>query len=131
MEHSTSADRHEGQDWDAADAALSKWKNRPENARLQLVGTRLKILLAGKLAAASKLAKSTSDANPDSDVLQTNWHGAGCDTGVDQHGLAVAKTIAERANTAPKKEPGILDTLARAQFMNGLTNKPSLPSKKL
>ncbi|MEJ0091476.1 MAG: redoxin family protein [Limisphaerales bacterium] len=121
-------------DWDAADAALAAVeKTVPENARVQLVGARLQILLGRKdYDGVCKLAKATSDANPDNAMLQNELAWTLVATkGVDQHGLAVAKTIAERANTAAKeKDPGILDTLARAQFINGLTNEAVATQQK-
>ncbi len=121
-------------DWDAAVAALTAVeKTVPENARVQLVGFRLQILLGRKdYDGACKLAKSMSDAYPDNSILQNELAWTLVATkGVDQHGLALAKTIAERANTASKeKEPGILDTLARAQFMTGLTNEAVATQQK-
>ena len=121
-------------DWDAADAAVTELeKSIPENARIQLVGARVQILLGRKdYDGACKLAKSASDAHPDNAMLQNElaWMLVAA-KGVDPHGLAVAKTIAERANTTTKeKEPGILDTLARAQFMNGLTNEAVATEQK-
>ena len=120
--------------WDAADAAVTELeKSVPENARFQFAGARMQILLGrNDYAGACKLAKSASDAHPDNSVLQNELAWALVATkGVDQQGLAVAKTVAERANTAAKeKEPGILDTLARAQFMNGLTNEAVATEKK-
>jgi thiol-disulfide isomerase/thioredoxin len=120
--------------WDAAEAAVTELeKSVPENARFQFAGARLQILLGRKdYDGACKLAKSASDAHPDNAMLQNELAWALVTAkGVDQHGLTVAKTIAERANTATKeKEPGILDTLARAQFLNGLTNEAVATEQK-
>ena len=113
--------------WDAADAAVTELeKSVPENARIQFVGTRLQILLGRKdFAGAYQMVQSMSDAHPDSAMLQNELAWTLVTTkGVDPQGLMLAKTVAERASKAAKeKEPGILDTLARAQFMNGLTNE--------
>ena len=113
--------------WDVADAAVTELeKNTPADSRVQYSGIRLEILLGRKdFAAAYKLVQSVSDAHPDNAMLQNELAWTLVTTkGVDPHGLVLAKTVAERASKAAKeKEPGILDTLARAQFINGLTNE--------
>jgi hypothetical protein len=71
------------------------------------------------------LARVLSDAVPKDAYLQNElaWTLATAND-VDQSCLAMAKKAAERANTASGgKVPGILDTLARTQFMTGQTNE--------
>ena len=113
--------------WDAAEAAVTAMeKDTPADSRGQYSRFRLEILLARKdYDGAYQLVKSVSDAHPDNAMIQNELAWTLVTTkGVDQHGLALAKTVAERASKAAKEqEPGILDTLARAQFMNGLTNE--------
>ena len=121
-------------DWDAADAAVTQIeKSLPESARSQTGPIRLLILLGKKdNAGANKLAKSLSDASPQDAYLQNQlaWTLATAD-GVDQQGIALAKKIAERANTASGgKESGILDTLARTQFISGQTNEAVVTEQK-
>jgi thiol-disulfide isomerase/thioredoxin len=113
--------------WDAAEAALTEIeKSLPESARSMVNPVRLQILIGRHdYAGAYKLVGSLSDAEPDNAVLQNElaWTLATA-KGLDQEGLALAEKTAQRANTAAKgKEPGILDTLARVQFMNGQTNE--------
>jgi thiol-disulfide isomerase/thioredoxin len=121
-------------DWDAADAALAEVeKAEPENARYQFGTTHLQILLGRKdYDGAYKLAESLSDAQRNNTVFQNElaWTLV-TSKDLNQRGLVVAKKIAERANTAAKeKEPQILDTLARAQFMNGMTNEAVATEQK-
>lgn len=121
-------------DWDAADAALAQIeKTLPESARSQAAPDRLVILLGRKdYAGAYKLASSLSDASPNDAYVQNQlaWTLATAN-GVDQQGVALAKKIADRANTASGgKESGILDTLARAQFMSGQTNEAVATEQK-
>ena len=113
--------------WDAAEAALSDVeKTLPEMMRYYADSVRVQILLGRKdYAGACKLAESSSDAHPDNAGFQNElaWKLVAT-KGADRPCLAAAMKIAERANTAAKgKEPAILDTLARAQFMNGKTNE--------
>jgi len=72
--------------------------------------------------------KSTS-AQSGQRRLQNELAWGWCDTGRDQHGLAVAKN--RDAQHSSKEKSGILDTLAPAQFMNDSPTKHPLPSKKL
>lgn len=121
-------------DWDAADAAVAELeKGVPENMRYQFSMTRLQILLGRKdYDGAYKLAESLSDEHQDNASLQNGvaWTLATAKD-ITQRGLVLAQKIAERANTAAnEKEPQILDTLARAQFMNGMTNEAVATEQK-
>jgi thiol-disulfide isomerase/thioredoxin len=113
-------------DWTNADATLTEIENTlPEKARIQIVPLRLKILLAQKdVPGAIQFATTKSDAFPTNIVLQNEmaWTLATAE-GVGPNGLALAQKMAQRANTATSgREPGILDTLARTQFLTGQTN---------
>jgi hypothetical protein len=121
-------------DWDAADAAVAELeKGIPENMRYQFSTTRLQILLGRKdYDGAYKLAESLSNEHQDNASLQNGvaWTLTTA-KGITQRGLVLAQKIAEHANTAAKeKEPQILDTLARAQFMNGHTNEAVATEQK-
>ena len=120
--------------WDAADAAVAELeKSNPAGADIQFSGTRLEILLGRKdYDGACKLVKSLSDGHPNNAMLQNELAWTLVTTkGLDNRCLALAKTVAERASTAAgEKEPGILDTLARAQFMTGLTNEAVATEQK-
>ena len=51
--------------------------------------------------------------------------------GLEKRDLALAEKMAGRANQATQgKEPAILDTLARVQFMNGKTNEAVATEQK-
>jgi len=51
--------------------------------------------------------------------------------GLEKRDLALAEKMAVRANEATKgKEPAILDTLARVQFLNGKTNEAVATEQK-
>jgi thiol-disulfide isomerase/thioredoxin/Flp pilus assembly protein TadD len=109
--------------WDAADAAVTELeKPLPESARYQFGMVRCEILFGRKdYTAAYKLANSLSDAHPDNAGLQNAlaWTIA-TQAGLEKRDLALAEKMAVRANEATQgKEPAILDTLARVQFMNG------------
>jgi len=113
--------------WDAADAAATEIEQSlPPSARYQVGPVRLQILLGRRdFRSASQLARVLSDAVPKDAYLQNElaWTLATAND-VDQSCLAMAKKAAERANTASGgKVPGILDTLARTQFMTGQTNE--------
>jgi thiol-disulfide isomerase/thioredoxin len=121
-------------DWNAADTTLTAIeKTLPERARSQTGPIRLMILLGRKdYAGAYNLASSMSDASPKDVYLQNQlaWTLATA-SGVDQTGLALAKKIADRANTASGgKESGVLDTFARTQFMTGQTNEAVATEQK-
>ena len=120
--------------WDAAEAAVTELeKDTPADSRVQYSRIRLEILLGRKdYAGVYQLVQSVSDAHPDNAMIQNELAWTLVTTkGVDPHGLALARTVAERASKAAKEqEPGILDTLARAQFMNGLTNEAVATEQK-
>jgi thiol-disulfide isomerase/thioredoxin len=110
-------------DWDAATAKLdeiSKLVPADEQDNLSMV--RFAISLGKKdYPAAYKLAQQLSDAHKDDAQLQNALAWAiVADPTIEQPDLAVAETLATRANTATEgKEPAVLDTLARVQFMKG------------
>lgn len=106
-------------DWDTADTVVKEMENQGAN----LSSVRLQILLGRKdYPAAGKLAASLADAHPDNTSLQNAvaWTIVS-QPGLEDHDLlALAEKIAARGNTAARgKSPEMLDTLARAQFMNG------------
>jgi Flp pilus assembly protein TadD len=77
------------------------------------------------LAGAAKTAGVVSDQYPTNAILQNElaWTLTTAKD-MDEQGLALAEKIAERANKAANgKVSGILDTLARTQFMTGQTNE--------
>jgi thiol-disulfide isomerase/thioredoxin len=109
--------------WDAADAAVAKLeKTVPDQTRFTFGNTRLQILLGRKnYTDAYKLAKFLSDTHLDKATMQNSlaWTIA-TQPGLEKRDLALAEKIAMRANEAAQgKEPTILVTLARIQFMNG------------
>lgn len=120
--------------WDAADAAVTEiQKTMPEAARDQFGPVRLQILLGKKdTAGACKLAQSLSDAQPANANMQNELAWALAITkDLDKDGLALAEKIAERANKAANgKDPQILDTLARTQFLNGKTKEAVATEQK-
>ena len=113
------------QDWDAADAAIAEMKKADPGMGDSLETTRLSILLGRKnYAEAFHLAETLSDSHPTNAPMQNQiaWILA-TQEGLEPRGLALAERAALRANAAAQgKEPAILDTLARAQFLNGKTN---------
>lgn len=121
-------------DWDVAEATVAKIEDiLPEKSRYQASAFRLQILIGrNDYAGAAKLAGILSDQSPTNAVLQNElaWDLATA-SGMDPQGLALAERLAERANTAANgKIPGILDTLARTQFMNGETNEAAATEQK-
>jgi thiol-disulfide isomerase/thioredoxin len=119
--------------WDTAEAAVTDMeKSMPEDARFRLSPTRLQILLGRPdYAAAYKLVQSESDAHPVVELQNSFAWTLATTKGVDAAGLALAQKIAERANTAShEKDPQILDTLARLQFMNGQTTQATATEQK-
>jgi predicted Zn-dependent protease len=120
--------------WDAADAAVAELeKTVPEQMRFHYGNARLQILLSRKnYTDAYKLAESLSDTHPDNAIMQNSlaWTIA-TQPGLEKRDLALAEKMAVRANEATKgKEPAILDTLARIQFMNGKTNEAVATEQK-
>ena len=107
--------------WDAAEKALGELERlTPEGSRSRLGVPRFNLLLGKKdYAAAFKLARELSDANKDNPMMQNElaWKIL-TDKGVAERDLALAETLARRANQAAQgKNAAILDTLARALFM--------------
>jgi thiol-disulfide isomerase/thioredoxin len=121
-------------DWDTADAAAAQMERAlPEIARYKASPIRLQILILRQdYAGACKLAASVSQAAPHDAYLQNDlaWRLATA-RGLDSPALALAQTIAERANSAAGgNNPAILDTLARTQFLNGQTNQAVATEQK-
>jgi hypothetical protein len=124
----------QNKDWDAAEATVAQIENAlPEKARYQVSAVRVQILVGrNDDAGAAKLAGILSDQSPTNAILQNElaWTLATAKD-MDQQGLALAERIAGRANTAANgKIAGILDTLARTQFMNGQTNEAVATEQK-
>ena len=121
-------------DWDGAEAAVAQIeKLLPANQRDGLGAVRFQILLGRKdYAGAYKLAGALSDAHPDNASLQNElaWFIA-TQPGLEKRDLVLAEKMAGRANQATEgKEPGVLDTLARVQFMAGKTNEAVATEQK-
>lgn len=109
--------------WDEADATVNAIeKLLPESQKVAVDIVRFQIQLGRKdYDAAYKLAGKVSDANPDNALLQNElaWTIA-TRKGLEKRDLALAEKLAERANKVTDgKDPGVLDTLARVQFLNG------------
>jgi thiol-disulfide isomerase/thioredoxin len=120
--------------WDDAEAAVAETeKLLPANERDGLDGARFQILLGRKdYTAAYKLGGSLSDAHPDDAILQNElaWFIA-TRPGLEKRDLTLAEKMAGRANQISQgKEPGVLDTLARVQFMSGKTNEAVATEQK-
>jgi thiol-disulfide isomerase/thioredoxin len=114
-------------DWDTATVKLAEMeKLLPADDRPRLEITRFKILSGRQdYAAAHKLAAQISEAHPNDADLQNElaWELATSQP-VESRDLALAATIATRANEAAKGENApILDTLARVLFMQGKKEK--------
>jgi len=121
-------------DWDGAEATVAQLeKLLPANEREGLDGVRFQILLGRKdYAGAYKLAGSLSDTHPDDASLQNElaWFIA-AQPGLEKRDLTLAEKMAGRANQATQgKEPAVLDTLARVQFMSGKTNEAVATEQK-
>jgi tetratricopeptide (TPR) repeat protein len=115
------------EDWAGAEAKLVELeKTMPEDTRLGLSVLRLQVLLSkGDYPTAYKLATKLSDDNKANVGLQNElaWR-IMTDKTIKERDLKLAETAAVRANDATDgKEPSILDTLARAYFMNGKKDK--------
>jgi thiol-disulfide isomerase/thioredoxin len=113
----------EKKDWDTAAAKLDEAeKLTPESARGNLEMTRFSILIGKKdYSAAYRVAAGISEAHENNAQLQNQlaWQIA-TDDQIEHRDLALAHTIATRANDAAKsKDPNILDTLARVLFLQG------------
>ena len=109
-------------DWDAAETTIAEMKKSEPAMGDSLDTVRFSILLGRKnYTDAYKLAESLSDAHPKNAMLQNSlaWTIA-TQPGLEKRDLALAEKAALRANEATQdKEPAVLDTLARVQFMNG------------
>ena len=120
-------------DWDAAEAAVAEMKKSEPALGDSLDTVRFSILLGRKnYIDAYKLAEALSDAHPENAMIQNSlaWTIA-TEPGLEKRDLALAEKMAVRANEATKgKEPAILDTLARVQFMNGKTNEAVATEQK-
>jgi thiol-disulfide isomerase/thioredoxin len=117
------ADRYDLKKWDDAETAVTEMeKLLPANMRSGLGMVRFQILAGrGDYDGAYKAAAVLSEKEPDNAMLQNQiaWTIA-TNKELEKRDLALAEKIAERANKAAQgKDPGILDTLARVQFMNG------------
>ncbi len=113
--------------WDDAESALDQIeKLLPEGQRSSVSLPRLKVLLSkGDTKAASKLASQVSDSNKDKAMMQNDlaWEML-THKDVQERDLDLAYKIAVRANDAAQgKNPAILDTLARALFMQDQKDK--------
>jgi len=113
--------------WDEAESALGEIeKLLPEGQRANIGLTRINILLTkGDAKAASKLAGEISSANKDNAMLQNQiaWELL-THKGIEDRDLDMAEKIATRASDAAQgKDPAILDTLARALFLQGKKDK--------
>jgi ribosomal protein S7 len=114
-------------DWETAETKLGEFeKVAPESARDNLSMMRFNLLLGkSDYPAAYKTARQISDANQKNAMLQNElaWRIL-TDESIRERDLDLAETMATRANEAAKGEnPAILDTLARALFMNGKKEK--------
>ncbi|MGO9585668.1 MAG: redoxin domain-containing protein [Limisphaerales bacterium] len=120
-------------DWDAAEAAVAEMKKSEPAMGDSLDTVRFSILLGRKnYTDAYKLAAALSDAHPENAMIQNSlaWTIAS-QPGLENRDLTLAEKMAVRANEATKgKEPAILDTLARIQFMNGKTNEAVATEQK-
>jgi hypothetical protein len=110
-------------DWAAADKTLGEMeKAMPEADRPRIEFYRMNLALQKEdFPEAFKLAKRISDANKGEAMMQNQiaWELA-TRPEIKERDLEVLEIIANRANDAANaKDPAILDTLARVQFMNG------------
>ena len=110
-------------DWDTASSKLDEIaKLVPADEQDSLSMARFGIALGKKdYPAAYKLAQQLSDTHKEDAQLQNAlaWELV-ADPTIEQRDLGLAETFATRANTAANgKEPAVLDTLARVQFMKG------------
>jgi thiol-disulfide isomerase/thioredoxin len=107
--------------WDEADSTINEIeKLLPEEARAGLAHVRFRVALGkGDGKAAGKFALQVSDANKDDAGMQNElaWTLL-TNKDLKERDLAAAEKISIRANDAAQgKDPAIMDTLARAYFM--------------
>jgi thiol-disulfide isomerase/thioredoxin len=110
------------QKWDEANATVDEIaKTMPADSAYPQI-MRMEILFQQKkYDDAFKIADAVSKAHPDDAGLQNElaW-GILAGPGLEKRDTVLAEKIAERANKAAGgKDASVLDTLARAQFMNG------------
>jgi thiol-disulfide isomerase/thioredoxin len=121
------------EDWDVADTALADLRKEGFGAGSNLEIARFYILLGRKnYAEAYKFGEFLSDADPDNAMFQNSiaWTIA-TRPGMKKRDLALAEKAALRANMATQgKEPIVLVTLARVQFMTGKTNEAVATEQK-
>jgi hypothetical protein len=117
----------ENKEWDEADTSLKAMeKFLPEGQQYALATARFDLLMNKEdYKGAAKYAGEVSDAQKDNAQLQNKFawdlltH-----EGIKDRDLVTAEKIAARANDASDgKEPAIMDTLARAWFMQGKKDK--------
>ncbi len=121
-------------EWDAALANLDHMeKLAPSSERDALSMARFQVLLLKKdLPAAYKLAGAMSDSHLDDAQTQNllAWAIATME-GLDKRDLTLAEKMAGRADKASNgKDPNVLDTLARVQFMNGKKSQAVATEKR-
>ena len=120
-------------DWDTAETTIAEMKKSEPAMGDSLDTVRFSILLGRKnYTNAYKLAESLSDAHPKNAMLQNElaWTIA-TQPELEKRDLVLAEKMAGRANEATQgKEPAVLDTLARVQFMNGKTNEAVATEQK-
>ena len=108
--------------WDDANSLVDELaKLDPENTiSPQFMKVNL-LLMQKKYDEAYKAAGALSDAHPEEAKLQFAMaQMISSQPGLDKRDLPLAEKMAERANKATEgKEPAVLDTLARIQFMKG------------
>jgi predicted Zn-dependent protease len=108
--------------WDEADGIVDEMaKAHPENNISPQMMKMNILFMRKKYDEAYKIAAALSDAHPDDAALQNAmaWTLA-AQPGLEKRDTVLAEKMAERANKASGgKDPSVLDTLARAQFMNG------------
>jgi len=112
----------ESKNWDEANAVVDELaKANPENKiSPQLIHMEI-LLQQKKYDEAYKIAADVSEANPKIAGLQNQlaWTIV-ARPGLEKRDTVLAEKMAARANDALNgKQPAVLDTLARAQFMNG------------
>jgi len=121
------------QKWSEAEAAIAEMEKTAPELQTPLSLYRFQILLSRKdFATAYKLADSLSNSNLSDAHLQDSlaWIIVS-KKDLDDRNVALAEKIAVRANDAAKGlNPSVLDTLARAQFMNGKKKEAAATERK-
>jgi len=111
-----------GEKWDEANAVVDEMEKAMPGESTYPQMVRMEILLRQKkYDEAYRIAGSVSEAHPDEAALQNQlaWTLI-ARPGLEKRDIPLAEKIAERANKAAMgKDAATLDTLARAQFMNG------------